>query len=101
MEEDYSNYSKSSGAAHIGGDSRAVQTTENYLAQTKARDNTVSSGMIPDEIETLIKKLLHEVDKMEYEDDIYSVLWDFARESAYYETHPLFLTSRENLPFCL
>ena len=31
---------------------------------------------------------------MEGEDDIYSVLWDFAGESVYYETHTLFLTPR-------
>ena len=30
---------------------------------------------------------------MESEDDIYFVLWDFAGESVYYETHTLFLTS--------
>ena len=85
---------KVSGAAHAGGGSRVFQTTENYLTQAKARDNTVSSGKIPGEIETLIKKLRDEVDEMESEDDIYSVLWDFAGESVYYETHQLFLTSR-------
>ena len=34
------------------------------------------------------------VDDTENEDDIYLVLWDFAGESVYYETHTLFLTSR-------
>ena len=92
--EEYADSSKSSGAAHAGGGSRVLKTTENYPAHTKARDNTVSSGMIPTEIETLIKKLLDKVDKVESEDDIYSVLWDFAGESVYYETHQLFLTSR-------
>ena len=93
-EEDYADSSQSSGAAHVDGGSRAFQPTENYLAQTKATDNTLSSGMIPEEIETLIKKLRDEVDKRESEDDIYSVLWDFAGESVYYETHQLFLTSK-------
>ena len=60
----------------------------------KARGNTLSSGEIPEEIETLIKKLRDEDDKMESEDDIYSVLWDFAGESVFYETHQLFLTSK-------
>ena len=50
--------------------------------------------MIPVEIETLIKKLRDEVDKIGSEDDIYSVLWDFAGESVYYQTHQLFLTSK-------
>ena len=92
--EECADSSKSTGAAHVGGGSRVLQTTDNYSAHTKARDNTVSSGMIPKEIETLIKKLLDKVDKVDSEDDIYSVLWDFAGESVYYETHQLFLTSR-------
>ena len=90
--EDYANSSKSSGAPH-NDDSGVLQTTENYSAQTKARDNSSSLGMIPEEKEALIKKLRDEDEKMESEDDIYSVLWDFAGESVYYETHQLFLTS--------
>ncbi|XP_044173306.1 uncharacterized protein LOC114955872 [Acropora millepora] len=93
-EEHYANSSQLSGDAHLGGGSRISPFTENYQAQTKVRDDTVSSAMIPEEIETLIKKLQDEVDKMGSEDDIYSVLWDFAGESVYYETHQLFLTSR-------
>ena len=89
-EVDYGNPSQSSGAAHLGDGSRIFPSTENY----SARGNTVSSAMIPEEIETLIKKLRDEVDKMGSEDDIYSVLWDFAGESVYYETHQLFLTSK-------
>ena len=84
----------SSGAAHVVGGSRIFQTIENNLASTKARDNSVSSGMTPKEIETLVKKLLDEFDKEDSEDDIYSVLWDFAGQSVYYETHQLFLTSK-------
>ncbi|XP_015775981.1 PREDICTED: uncharacterized protein LOC107354086 [Acropora digitifera] len=93
-EEEYPDSLNSSGAKLVGGGNRVSQTTENYLAQTKARHNTVSSEKIPEEIETLIKKLRDEVDKMESEDDIYSVLWDFAGESVYYETHQLFLTPK-------
>ena len=69
-------------------------TTDNYLTETKARDNNVFPGMIPKEIETLIRELGGRVDKMESEYYLYSVLWDFAGESVYYETHQLFLTSR-------
>ena len=93
-EEHYENCSQLSGDDHLGGGKRISPSTENYQAQTKVRDDTVSSAMIPEEIETLIKKLRDEVDKMGSEDDIYSVLWDFAGESVYYETHQLFLTSR-------
>ncbi|XP_015775516.1 PREDICTED: uncharacterized protein LOC107353686 isoform X3 [Acropora digitifera] len=92
-EEVYADSLNSSGATHAGG-SRVFQTTENYLAQTKSRDNTVSLEKIPEEIGTLIKKLRDERGKMESEEDIYSVLWDFAGESVYYETHQLFLTSK-------
>ena len=92
--EDYAESLKSSGAAHVVGGSRILQKPENYPALTKARDNTVSSEIIPKDIETLIKKLLDKFDKVESEDEIYSVLWDFAGQSVYYETHQLFLTSR-------
>ncbi|XP_044178391.1 uncharacterized protein LOC114949826 isoform X1 [Acropora millepora] len=92
--EDYAGSSKSSGDAHVGGGNRGSQITENYPAPMKARDNIISSGMIPKDIETLIKKLRDKVDKVCSDDDIYSVLWDFAGQSVYYETHQLFLTSR-------
>ncbi|XP_067049428.1 uncharacterized protein [Acropora muricata] len=92
--EDYADSSKSSGDAHVGGGSGVSQITENHPAPMKARDNTLSSGMIPKEIETLIKKLRDKLNKGDSEDDIYSVLWDFAGQSVYYETHQLFLTSR-------
>ncbi|XP_067047077.1 uncharacterized protein [Acropora muricata] len=91
--EDYTDSSRLSGVAHADGFSQAFQTTDNYQKETKARDN-VSSEMIPREIETLIRELRDRVDKMESEDYLYSVLWDFAGESVYYETHQLFLTSR-------
>ena len=93
-EDDYPNSSQSSGATHLDDASRISPSTENYPAQTKVRDNTVSSALIPEERETFIEKLRDEVDKMGSEDDIYSVLWDFAGESVYYETHQLFLTSK-------
>ncbi|XP_044171704.1 LOW QUALITY PROTEIN: uncharacterized protein LOC114948667 [Acropora millepora] len=92
--EDYADSPKSPGAAHVVGGSRIFQTTENYPSPTKASDDTVLSEMIPKGIETLIKKLRDKVDKVDSEDDVYSVLWDFAGQSVYYETHQLFLTSR-------
>ncbi|XP_015758966.1 PREDICTED: uncharacterized protein LOC107338244 isoform X2 [Acropora digitifera] len=84
----------SSGVAQADGGSRVFQTKDNYQTETKARDNNVSSGVIPKEIETLIRELGDRVDQMESEDYLYSVFWDFAGESVYYETHQLFLTSR-------
>ena len=84
----------SSSVAQADGGSRVFQTKDNYQTETKARDNNVSSGVIPKEIETLIRELGDRVDQMESEDYLYSVFWDFAGESVYYETHQLFLTSR-------
>ena len=54
----------------------------------------LASPEIPDEVATLIKKLLQEVEKMPDEEDIYSVLWDFGGQNVYYATHPLFITPR-------
>ena len=88
--EDYADSPKSPGASHVVGGSRIFQTTDNYPSPTK---------MIPKDIETLIKKLRDKVDKVDSEDDVYSVLWDFAGQSVYYETHQLFLTPRAI--FCL
>ena len=83
-----------SGHGHVVVSGRVFQIANNYLTETKARDNNISSVIIPKEIETLIKELGDRVDKMESEDYLYSVLWDFAGESVYYATHQLFLTSR-------
>ncbi|XP_044166110.1 uncharacterized protein LOC114967473 [Acropora millepora] len=91
--EGYADSPNLSGAAHADGGSQVLQTTDNYQTEMNARGND-SSEMIPKEIETLIMELGDRVDKMESEDYLYSVLWDFAGESVYYETHQLFLTSR-------
>ena len=91
IEENYAACANLSGVAYADGGSRVVQTAENYETETNAKVN-VSSEMIPKEIETFIREL--GVDKMESEDYLYSVLWNFAGESVYYETHQLFLTSR-------
>ena len=53
-----------------------------------------SVSAMPDNIATLIEKMLVDDDKVEDKEDLYSVLWDFGGQSVYYVTHPLFLTSR-------
>ena len=55
---------------------------------------SIITQQVPDEIATLVEKLLHKVNKEEDEEDIYSVLWDFGGQFVYYVTHPLFLTAR-------
>ena len=49
---------------------------------------------IPKDIETEIVKRLENDGKVEDEEDTYCVLWDFAGQSVYYTTHPIFLTPR-------
>ncbi|XP_078346913.1 uncharacterized protein LOC144632189, partial [Oculina patagonica] len=49
---------------------------------------------MPEDIAALIEMRLKEVDTVEDEENIISVLWDFGGHSVYYTTHPLFLTSR-------
>ena len=74
----------------------ASQTTDNYkssIEHATERDDLLSPQKSLEEIESLLPDLLA-VDETENEDDIYLVLWDFAGESVYYETHTLFLTSR-------
>ena len=52
------------------------------------------ASIVPEEIATLVERLLHEVKTVDDDKDVYSVLWDFGGQSVYYVTHPLFLTSR-------
>ncbi|XP_044171091.1 uncharacterized protein LOC122955367 isoform X2 [Acropora millepora] len=81
-------------------DNHAVETTGNYKSyleqttatQTTERDDPLSPKKTLRDIESLLPDLLA-VDDMK-SDDIFSVFWDFAGESVYYETHTLFLTSR-------
>ena len=54
----------------------------------------LSLPQIPDRVGALIKKLLQEVEKVQDDEEIYSVLWDFGGQTVYYATHPLFITAR-------
>ena len=56
---------------------------------------TTAQGKLPnfDDVTKLLPQFLRENWKDD-EEDIYSTLWDFAGQSVYYATHPLFLTSR-------
>ena len=67
-----------------------------------SRDNVPNSSelhkedasIVPEEIATLVERLLQEVKTLDDDKDVYSVLWDFGGQSVYYVTHPLFLTPR-------
>ena len=49
--------------------------------------------VVPDEVAAVTETLL-QTELEDNTEDIYSTLWDFAGQSVYYETHPLFLTER-------
>ncbi|PFX27479.1 putative serine/threonine-protein kinase pats1 [Stylophora pistillata] len=54
----------------------------------------MQSQQVPEEVSTLIEKLLKMDDSKKDDDRIYSVLWDFGGQSVYYVTHSMFLTVR-------
>ena len=49
---------------------------------------------IPGDLANLIEMLIRKDVKVDQEEEIYSVLWDFGGQLVYYVTHPLFLTAR-------
>ena len=53
----------------------------------------VSYPDVPDEVAAVTETLL-QGDWEDSEEEIYSTVWDFAGQSVYYTTHPLFLTKR-------
>ena len=54
-----------------------------------------TQGQVPafEDVANLIQKFLQD-DWTEDREDIHSIMWDFAGQSVYYVTHPLFLTRR-------
>ena len=68
--------------------------TSNDPESVQASRYSVQDVSIPKDIETEIVKRLKNDSKVEDEEDVHSVLWDFAGQSVYYTTHPLFLTPR-------
>ena len=57
------------------------------------RVENLSALDVPDEVASVAETLLQS-DREEIEDEIYSTFWDFAGQSVYYVTHPLFLTKK-------
>ena len=74
----------------VSEDGRSDATSESVQA-SRYPDQDDS---IPKDIESEIVKRLENDGKVEDEEDVHSVLWDFAGQSVYYTTHPLFLTPR-------
>ena len=79
----------------ISNDARFGEMSRDSEAIQTSRDPQ-NADFVPDMSEdtaTLVEMFLKE-DKVEEEEVIYSVLWDFAGQSVYYTTHPVFLTPR-------
>ena len=77
--------------------SRYDNVSEKNGGPSSLNRNGVSSGApkvkaVPEEIASLVTKLLQVVRVDEDKDEIFSTLWDFGGQSVYYSTHPLFLT---------
>ncbi len=74
---------------------KALTCEKADLTELQKDETPLAVPKMPEQIATLIERLLKEVDiESDDKEDIYSVLWDFAGQSVYYTTHPLFLTSR-------
>ena len=81
----------------ISSDARLGEMSRDLEAIQTSREPE-NADFIPDMSEdtaALVEMFLKEDNKVEEEEeDIYSVLWDFAGQSVYYTTHPVFLTPR-------
>ena len=56
-------------------------------------ENEENKPRIPNDVQTAMIKFLENNSKVE-DEEVHAVLWDFAGQSVYYTTHPIFLTPR-------
>ena len=89
-------------AANSGNDSVTREKSEETTRESEVdnpvecKEETYSHLFVPElpeDIATLVKKLLEEDERKE-DEEIYSVLWDFGGQSVYYSTHPIFLSAK-------
>ena len=79
-------------ACNSSGTHSTTAVPEN-AGSNSSKDKEKRAQKVPDTIAELVDKLLFKVTEGDRE-DIYSVLWDFGGQFAYYVFHPLFLTPR-------
>ena len=60
----------------------------------QAQEQALTEPGISEELIDLIRSQLFVDVKSDFEEEIYSILWDFGGQLVYYVTHPLFLTKR-------
>ena len=75
-------------------DPKELQMMPNESVQTSRHaESEDSKPDIPNDVQTEMIKFLENNSKVENE-EVHAVLWDFAGQSVYYTTHPIFLTLR-------
>ena len=75
-------------------DPNELQMMPNESVQTSRHaENEDSKPHIPNDVQTAMIKFLESDSKVE-DEEVHAVLWDFAGQSVYYTTHPIFLTPR-------
>ena len=72
---------------------RDVTNASPDSSERKQEDGHLYTPHVPEEVASVTETLLQS-DREDDREDIYSTLWDFAGQSVYYVTHPLFLTAR-------
>ena len=75
-------------------DPNGLQMMSNESVQTSRHaENEDSKPYIPNDVQTAMIKFLENDIKVE-DEEVHAVLWDFAGQSVYFPTHPIFLTPR-------
>ena len=70
-----------------------VTHSSRYPIEQNNQDFNRPTADLPEEVAAVTETLL-QGDWEDEREDVYSTLWDFAGQSVYYTTHPLFLTRR-------
>ena len=79
-------------AAHFAKEKNNTDTASSSSSQSNGNDDSRRHmSEIPKEVRVELNELLQRKRDVCDIDDIYSILWDFAGQSVYYDTHPIFL----------
>ena len=97
LEETITDSAANSGNDSVTREKREETTRESEVySSVECKEENYSHLFVPElpeDIATLVKKLLEEDERKE-DEEIYSVLWDFGGQSVYYSTHPIFLSAK-------
>ena len=83
---------QSKNATHLDTEKTSRDTASSTSSQPNGNDDSpFHMPEIPEEVLHELTKLLQREGDDSDINDIYSILWDFAGQSVYYDTHPIFL----------